>query len=107
MSYVIGHNSFTSQYLLNIYIYCRICRLCIINYENKKIIARQRLRKHFHVAKITRNSRRIVGRVSVSRERCSTAKKIVGVAVFCTVRVVSNESRRLVLARMFCNVLWP
>jgi hypothetical protein len=36
MSYVTGHNSFTSQYLLNIYIYCRFCRLYIINYEIKK-----------------------------------------------------------------------
>jgi hypothetical protein len=31
MSYATGHNSFMSQYLLNIYIYCRFCRLCIIN----------------------------------------------------------------------------
>jgi hypothetical protein len=35
-SYTTGHNSFTSQYLLNIYIYCRFCRLCIINCEIKK-----------------------------------------------------------------------
>jgi hypothetical protein len=35
MSYVTGHNSFTSQYLLNIYIYCRFCRLCIINVRKK------------------------------------------------------------------------
>jgi hypothetical protein len=32
-----GHNSFTSQYLLNIYIYFGICRLCIINGEIKKV----------------------------------------------------------------------
>jgi hypothetical protein len=37
MSYLIEHNSFTSQYLLA-YIYCRFCRLCIINCENKKYI---------------------------------------------------------------------
>jgi hypothetical protein len=30
VSYATGHNSFTSQYLLNIYIYYRFCRLCII-----------------------------------------------------------------------------
>jgi ribosomal protein L37AE/L43A len=33
MSYATWHNSFTSQYLLNKYIYCRFC---IINCENKK-----------------------------------------------------------------------
>jgi hypothetical protein len=35
MSYATGHNSFTSQYLLNIYIYSRLCRLCIINVGKK------------------------------------------------------------------------
>jgi hypothetical protein len=35
-SYATGHNSFTSQYLLNIYIYCRFCRLYVINCENKQ-----------------------------------------------------------------------
>jgi hypothetical protein len=37
MSYATGHNSFTSQYLLNIYIYCRFCRLCIINMQKKNL----------------------------------------------------------------------
>jgi hypothetical protein len=36
MSYATGYNSFTSQYLLNIYIYCIFCRSCIINCEIKK-----------------------------------------------------------------------
>jgi hypothetical protein len=36
MSYATGHNSFTSHYLLNIYIYCIFWRFCIINCENKK-----------------------------------------------------------------------
>jgi hypothetical protein len=31
MSYATGHNSFMGQYLLNIHIYCRFCRFCIIN----------------------------------------------------------------------------
>jgi hypothetical protein len=31
MSYTAGHNSLTSQYLLNMHIYCRFCRLYIIN----------------------------------------------------------------------------
>jgi hypothetical protein len=31
MSYATEHNSFTSQCLLNINIYCRFRRLCIIN----------------------------------------------------------------------------
>jgi hypothetical protein len=31
MSYATGHNSFTSQYLLDIYIYCRFCRFYVIN----------------------------------------------------------------------------
>jgi hypothetical protein len=34
MSYATWHNSFISQYLLNIYVYCR---LCTINCENKII----------------------------------------------------------------------
>jgi hypothetical protein len=38
MSYATGHNSLTSQYLLNIYIYCRFCRLCTINCERKEKI---------------------------------------------------------------------
>jgi hypothetical protein len=38
MSYATGHNTFTSQYLLNIYIYCRFCRLCIINCGKKSIL---------------------------------------------------------------------
>jgi hypothetical protein len=41
MGYITRHNSFTSQYLLNIYIYYRFCRLCTIN-VCKKI-------KHFHM----------------------------------------------------------
>jgi hypothetical protein len=36
MSYAIGHNSFTSQYLLNIYIDCRFCWLCKINLWKKQ-----------------------------------------------------------------------
>jgi hypothetical protein len=36
MSYATGHNSFTSQSLLNINIYCRFCGLCIINVEKRK-----------------------------------------------------------------------
>jgi hypothetical protein len=32
-----GHNSFTSQYLLNIYIYCRFCRLRMYNKCVKKL----------------------------------------------------------------------
>jgi hypothetical protein len=36
MSYASEHNSFTRQYLLNIYIYCRFCRLYIINCEIKR-----------------------------------------------------------------------
>jgi hypothetical protein len=35
MSYATGHNSFISQYLLNIYIYSRPCRLCVINVWKK------------------------------------------------------------------------
>jgi hypothetical protein len=35
MSYATGQNSFTRQYLLNTYNYCRFCRLCIINCEKK------------------------------------------------------------------------
>jgi hypothetical protein len=35
-SYATGHNTFTSQYLLNIYIYCR---LCIINCGEKEAFA--------------------------------------------------------------------
>jgi hypothetical protein len=38
MSYATGHKSFMNQYLLNIYIYCRFCRLCIINCEKKIIV---------------------------------------------------------------------
>jgi hypothetical protein len=38
MSYATGHNSFTRQYLLNIYIYCRFCRLCIISVWKKHIL---------------------------------------------------------------------
>jgi hypothetical protein len=30
-----GHNSFTSQYLWNIFFFYRFCRLCIINERNK------------------------------------------------------------------------
>jgi hypothetical protein len=40
MSYATGHNSFTSQYLLNIYIYCRFCRLCLINVRKKEAIVK-------------------------------------------------------------------
>jgi hypothetical protein len=29
MSYATGHNSFTTQHLLNIYIYCSFCRFCM------------------------------------------------------------------------------
>jgi hypothetical protein len=35
MSYATGHNSFTGQYLLSIYIYCRFCRLCILTCEKE------------------------------------------------------------------------
>jgi hypothetical protein len=35
MSYAIGQNSFTSQYLLNIYIYSTLRRLCKINVWKK------------------------------------------------------------------------
>jgi hypothetical protein len=35
MSYATGYNSFTSQYLLNIYIYCWLCRLYVINMWKK------------------------------------------------------------------------
>jgi hypothetical protein len=38
MRYATGHNSFTSQYLLDIYIYCRLCRLCKINLRKKIIV---------------------------------------------------------------------
>jgi hypothetical protein len=31
VGYATGHNSFTSQYLLNMYIYCSFCKLYIIN----------------------------------------------------------------------------
>jgi hypothetical protein len=35
--YATGHNSFMSHYLLNIYIYCRLCRLKKLNGCIKKI----------------------------------------------------------------------
>jgi hypothetical protein len=35
MSYATGHTSFSSEYLLNIYIYSRLCRLCITNVGGK------------------------------------------------------------------------
>jgi hypothetical protein len=38
MSYATGHNSLTSQYLLNIYIYCTFCRLCVINVWKKELL---------------------------------------------------------------------
>jgi hypothetical protein len=37
MSYATGHNRFTSQYLLNIYSYCRFCRLRVINVCEKSM----------------------------------------------------------------------
>jgi hypothetical protein len=37
MRYATGHNSFASQYLLNKCIYCRFCRLCIINVWKRRL----------------------------------------------------------------------
>jgi hypothetical protein len=55
MSYATGHNSFTSQYLLNIYIYCRFCRLCIIHVNVwKKNISR--IKSSFHSRTLATNS---------------------------------------------------
>jgi hypothetical protein len=53
MNYATGHNSFTSQYLFNIYIYCR---LCIINCEIKKGYLRI-LQKYEYVLVFTINKR--------------------------------------------------
>jgi hypothetical protein len=40
MSYITGHKLFTSQYILNIYIYCRLYRSCIINVCTKLLHAK-------------------------------------------------------------------
>jgi hypothetical protein len=36
MSYASGHNLLTSLYLLSMYIYCRPCRLCVVNVGGKE-----------------------------------------------------------------------
>jgi hypothetical protein len=76
------------------------------------LIARQRLGKHIPAAMNTRNKRRIVGRVclciSLSLLGNNSVKIfprqqiIFGGVVFCVVRVVSKESRLLVLPRTSC-----
>jgi hypothetical protein len=76
-------------------------------------VTRQRLSNHVPVAMNTRNNRRIVGRVCLwvcmyiplsllgnnSVKTFSWQWRFVGDVVFCTVRVVSMESRWLVLPR--------
>jgi hypothetical protein len=82
-------------------------------------IARQRLGKHITAATNTRNIRRIVGRVCLWVSLCislsllgnnsikmfTRQRIIVGSFVFYTVRVVSKESRRLVLPWTSCIVI--
>jgi hypothetical protein len=77
--------------------------------------ARQRLGKHVSAATNTRNNRRIVGRVCLRFCLCilsflsynsvktfSRLRRTVGGVFFCTVRVVSKESRLLFLPRTYC-----
>jgi hypothetical protein len=80
-------------------------------------IARQRLSRHVSAATNTRNNRRIVGRVCLwvclytiplsllgdnSVKTFLRQRRIAEGVVFCAVRVVSKESRLLVLPRTSC-----
>jgi hypothetical protein len=79
-------------------------------------IARQRFGKHVPAPTNTRNNRRIVGRACLWVRLCTPLsllgnnsvktfpqeRRIVGGVVFYAVRVVSKESRRLVLPRTSC-----
>jgi hypothetical protein len=82
-------------------------------------IARQRLGKHVPAATNTRDSRRL-GRVCLwvclcipvsfldnsSVKTFLLQRRIVGGVVFYAARVVSKESRRLVLPRTSCFIIW-
>jgi hypothetical protein len=100
--------------------------VCLSVYPS--IVAMQRIGKHVPTATSTRNNRRIVGRVVlyavrvVSKENlwdmCNPLsllgnglvntfprqRNVVAGVVFYTIRDVSNESRRLVLPTISCNI---
>jgi hypothetical protein len=77
--YIIAPESISTAYFIN------PSHQTVCLYVYPPIVARQRLGKNVTAATNKRNNRRIVGRV-----------------VFCMVRVVSKESRRLVLPRTSC-----
>jgi hypothetical protein len=56
MSHDTGHNSFTNQYLLNIYIYCRLCRLYIIYFCALHTSVRSLLLIHFIISILSSSS---------------------------------------------------